>query len=158
MVEGQRLPRRYQEPMRNDSQIEKTPLQRSIGLSRTASTSLIILGLVSFGSLLYCLFQAKPKEADALSFFLPYAIPFGCLTLISMFLGTLCITQSDRPWARKAACIGSMIVGTLYAGTCFVYAWPLGNLEMSISIAVIALCVIFIGWLSLAATKEETQE
>lgn len=144
--------------MRSDNLREKTPLQRSIGLSKTAATAMAILGLVSFGILIYCLFQAKPKEGDALAFFLPYVIPFGLASAAAMGLGIFCLGESDHRWARKTAGIAAISLGGTYAAASFLYAWPLGNVEMAISIAVIALCVLFLGWLSLSAIKEEGDE
>lgn len=138
------------------SKLDQEMLESKSRVTKTAGTATVIGGLASFAALIYLLFKSSAAMSadERVSYFLPFAIPFGVLMLIFGTVGMVGLTNSRTVWGYYLASIGAIVAGASYMAESVVFAVSFNSVDFFVSLAVIGLCIAVIGVVTIVPAKE----
>lgn len=128
-------------------------------LVKTVGTAMIIAGLISFAAMFFPLQKAFPQGGDALSYYLPWCLAYGIVSVMMAGYGMAALLYSEEQKRRFnfASCVIGIVSGGLLIAESLPIVIVLREVEFFICLALIGVCLIVIAVMGVLSYKEASE-
>ena len=120
---------------------------------------MIVAGLISFAAMFFPLQKQFPEGGDALSYYLPWCLAYGIVSLLIAGYGIVGLLYTDEG-AKKlnlVTAIAGIVAGGLLVAESLPIVIVLHHVEFFICLALIGACLIVIAVMGLLSYKEKAE-